>query len=252
MNSFEVSTLVFAIVFGGAIAGMALRRALPPEHLGTDAKETVRLATGLIVTMTGLVLGMLVSSAKSYYDGQKNVVAEISSKVILLNASFLEYGPEANETRRHARQVVEDAVDRIWPREESARFQLRPQDDEQLIKEQLELLVPKDERQAATKVQIASAIRDLRRTVWLMYLQSEQASISIPLLIVVTLWLFAIFMSFGMFAPSNATVMVTLIVCAMAASAAIFIIVDMYSPFKGLLEISPVAIHEALNQMGKE
>lgn len=85
-----------------------------------------------------------------------------------------------------------------------------------------------------------------------MYLQSEQASISIPLLIVVTLWLFAIFMSFGMFAPSNATVMLTLIVCAMAASAAIFIIVEMYSPFKGLLEISPVAIREALNQMGKE
>lgn len=71
MHSFEVSSLVFAIVFGGAIAGMALRRALPPEHLGTDAKDTVRLATGLMVTMTGLVLGMLVSSAKSYYDGQK-------------------------------------------------------------------------------------------------------------------------------------------------------------------------------------
>lgn len=134
MHSFEVSTLVFAMVFGGAIAGMALRQALPPEHFGTDAKETVRLATGLIVTMTGLVLGMLVSSAKSYYDGQKTVVAEISSKVIVLNTLFLDYGPEANEARRQARQVVEDAVDRIWPREESARFQLRPKDDEQLIR----------------------------------------------------------------------------------------------------------------------
>lgn len=234
------------------MAGVALRRALPPEQLGTDAKETVRLATGLIVTMTGLVLGMLVTSAKKYYDRQQKVVAEISSQVILLDALFLDYGPEANRARRHARQVVEEAVDRIWPSDESARFQLKPTKNERWITEELELLVPKDERQAATKVQIVSTIRELRRTYWLMYLQSEQASISIPLLIVVTSWLFAIFMSFGIFAPSNATVMVTLIVCAMAASAAIFIIVAMYSPFNGLLEISPVAIREALNQMGKE
>jgi hypothetical protein len=252
MHSFEVSSLVFAIVFGGAIAGMALRRALPPEHLGTDAKDTVRLATGLMVTMTGLVLGMLVSSAKSYYDGQKNVVAEISSQVILLNGLFLDYGPEANQTRRQARQVVEEAVDRIWSTEKSAPFQLKPKNEDRWVTEQLELLVPKGESQAATKVQIVSTIRQLRRTSWLMYLQSEQASISTPLLIVVTLWLFAIFMSFGIFAPSNATVMVTLIVCALAASGAIFIIVAMYSPFKGILEISPVAIRDALSLLSQE
>lgn len=196
--------------------------------------------------MTGLVLGMLVSSAKSYYDGQK-----ISSQVILLNDLFLDCGPEANQARRQARQEVEETVDRIWPREESPRFQLKPKYDVRWVREQLELLVPKGERQAVTKVQIVSTIRDLRRTCWLMYLQSEQASISIPLLIVVTLWLFAIFMSFGIFAPSNATVMVRC-VCALAASAAIFIIVAMYSPFNGTLKISPVAVRHALNQMSKE
>lgn len=48
MRSFAVSTLVFVIVFGGAIAGMALRGALPPEQLGPDAKETVLLAPDLL------------------------------------------------------------------------------------------------------------------------------------------------------------------------------------------------------------
>src|SRR5437764_6239894 len=111
MHAFAISTLIFAIVFGGAIAGIALRRALPTEHFGTDAKETVRLATGLIVTMTGLLLGMLVSSAKGYYDGQKNVVAQMSSQLVLMNGLFLEYGPEAKPTRELARQFVEDAMD---------------------------------------------------------------------------------------------------------------------------------------------
>src|SRR5258708_21645093 len=133
MNSFAVSSLIFAIVFGGAIAGMALRRALPQEHLGTEAKETVRLATGLIVTMTGLVLGMLVSSAKTYYDGQKNVVAEMSSQIILLDALLGNYGPEAKAIRREAHQFVGDAVDRIWPKAESGVFQLKPKNNGQRV-----------------------------------------------------------------------------------------------------------------------
>jgi hypothetical protein len=252
MHSLAVSSLIFAIVFGGAMVGMALRRALPQEHLGTEAKDTMRLATGLVVTMTGLVLGMLVSSAKTYYDGQKNVVAEMSSQVIRLDALLVDYGPETKPTRGEAHQFIEDAVDRIWPKEESGVSQLKPTNNGQRIREKLDLLVPKDERQAAAKVQIASAIRELRGTYWLMFLKSEQTSMSIPLLLVVTSWLVAIFISFGIFAPSNPTVMVTLIVCAVAVSAAIFIIMEMYSPFSGILRISPVAIRDAMNQMGAD
>ena len=59
MNSAAVSFLVFALTFTGALIGMALRRVLPQDHLDQDAKDTMRLAVGLVVTMTGLVLGML-------------------------------------------------------------------------------------------------------------------------------------------------------------------------------------------------
>ena len=52
----------------------------------------------------------------------------------------------------------------------------------------------------------------------MMYLQSVQTSVPSPLLAVVISWLVAIFISFGLFAPRNYTVIVTLIVCALAAS----------------------------------
>ena len=252
MDTLAVSTLIFAIVFGGAIAGIGLRRTVPPEHLGSDAKETVRLATGLVVTMTGLVLGMLVSSAKSYYDGQKNVVAEMSARIVQLDSLLLDYGPEAGSARRVAREFVEDSMYRIWPEERSETSQLKPKNNVERINKELERLAPKDERQAALRAQIASAIRELQRSYWLMYLVSEQASVSIPLFVVVTSWLVAIFVSFGMFAPSNSTVMITLVVCALAVSAAIFIIMQLYSPFSGILKISPVAIRDALKQMALE
>jgi hypothetical protein len=46
--------------------------------------------------------------------------------------------------------------------------------------------------------------------------------------------------------------MMTLIVCALTASGAIFIIVTICSPFNDILEISPVAVRDGLNQLGKE
>lgn len=252
MHPLMVSSSVFALVFTGALAGMVLRRDLPQAHLGTDAKDAIRLAIGLIVTMTGLVLGMLVSSAKTYYDGQKNEIAEMSSEIILLDNMLEVYGPETKQTRIEACRFVEDAVDRIWPKEKSRLFELRPKNNGQNVFVQLQLLVPNNDMQAAAKGQVMSLVLSLRKTYWLMFLESEQTSMSIPLLIVVTSWLVAIFIGFGIFAPPNSTVIVTLIVCALAVSAAIFIIMEMYSPFSGILKISPTAVRDALSQIAAD
>jgi len=249
MNSVAISSIVFVLVFAGSLVGMALRRALPLEHLGQDAKDTMRLAIGLVVTMTGLVLGMLVSSAKSYYDGQKNKVTEMSTEIILLNNSLTALGPEAEQLRIDARQSVEAAIDRIWPKEKSSLSQLKPNDDDPSVVAQLQLLVPKNDMQASAKAQVAALLQSLRKSYWLMFLESEQASVPMTLLLVVTSWLIIIFISFGIFAPPNATVIATLIICAMAVSAAIFIIMEMYSPFNGVLRISSAAVRDALNQM---
>src|SRR5207342_3618213 len=57
MHSINVSLLVFAIVSGVVLLGIFLRRVLPEEHFNADAKVVIRLSTGFVVTMTGLVLG---------------------------------------------------------------------------------------------------------------------------------------------------------------------------------------------------
>jgi hypothetical protein len=250
MHSLAMSALVFALIFISALIGMAIRRAAPDDHFSPEAKDTVRLAIGLVVTMTGLVLGMLVSSAKTFYDSEKNQVAEMSSQIILLDNLLSTYGPETKQTRIEAREFVEDAVNRIWPKNESQTYQLRPQNNDQNLYKQLELLVPKNDAQAFAKTQLMSSTISLKRTYWLMYLQSEQTSMPFALLAVVTSWLMAIFVSFGVFAPRNSTVILTLVVCALAVSAAVFIIMSMYLPFSGILKISPVAVRDALSQMG--
>jgi hypothetical protein len=252
MNAILISSGVFALIFAGVPVGMFLRRRLPEEHFGIDAKETVRLAIGLIVTMTGLVLGMLVSSAKASHDAQKSKIAEMSAQIILLNNLLTLYGPETRSTRIEVRRQVEDSVDNIWPRETSIKSRLKPKRNDQDFAREMELLVPKDEMHGAIKAQVLSMALDLRKTRWLVFLESEQTSMSIPLLVVVTSWLVAIFISFGLFAPPNPTVRVSLVICALAVSVAIFIILEMYSPFSGILRISPAAVRDALSQLAPD
>ena len=85
MNSIAIGFIVFACVFGGALFGMFLSARLPERHLSGDSKDIVRLGMGLIGTMTALVLGLLVASAKSFYDTQSSELTEMSAKIVLLD-----------------------------------------------------------------------------------------------------------------------------------------------------------------------
>jgi hypothetical protein len=91
---------------------------------------------------------------------------------------------------------------------------------------------------------------DLGKTRWLMFEQGS-SSISTPLLVMLVFWLAIIFSSYGLFAPRNATVMTTILLCAMAVAAAIFLILEMYSPFKGLIQIPSAPLRSALALLGK-
>ena len=250
MHPFNVSLVVFLWVFGGAIVGMLLRKFLPEDHLTSDAKDVVRLATGLVVTMSALVLGMLVSSAKSSYDFQKAEVSTMAARIVLLDRVLATYGPETAETRVQLRKFVESAIDRVWPSERKRHPELEPRVNVDRMFDALQALTPQSPQQIAARSEALAMSLELRESRWLLFLQSENSSVSIPLLVVVVSWLAAIFISFGLFAPPNPTVIVTLIVCAIAVSAAIFIIQEMYTPFSGLLKISSAPIVDALNQLG--
>jgi hypothetical protein len=81
----------------------------------------------------------------------------------------------------------------------------------------------------------------------------EQRSIGVstPLLVVLVLWLTIIFVSFGLFAPPNATVLASLAVSALSVSGAIFLILEMYSPYSGLIQISSAPLRAALAHLGQ-
>jgi hypothetical protein len=69
-------------------------------------------------------------------------------------------------------------------------------------------------------------VADLTEVRWLL-VEQEALGISVPVLLVVLLWLCLLFMSFGLLAPRNATVTVVMFLCAIAVAGAIQTILDL-------------------------
>jgi len=90
---------------------------------------------------------------------------------------------------------------------------------------------------------------EIAKTRWLMYEQSTNA-VSLPLLVVLICWLTVVFISFGLFAPFNATVVSSLLLAALSVSGAIFLILEMYTPYTGVVQISSASLRAALAYLG--
>ena len=112
MSALAISLVAFAFVFGGALAGMYAT--LPEDHLRDDAKDVIRLSTGLIGTIAALVLGLLIASAKTSYDARDSQIKQITADIILLDVLLEHYGPEAHNLRVGLRNAIPAMVGRIW------------------------------------------------------------------------------------------------------------------------------------------
>src|SRR6266404_3737940 len=250
MSPIATSLLVFVCVFGGALFGMFLRSRLPEHHLSAESQRIVSLGAGIIGTMAALVLGLLIVSAKGSYDTQSDEMMDFSSRVVLLDRVLVHYGPEAKDARDLLRDVVARMVDRMWVERSGYSESKRIVTGGEVMYDKIQELSPRDEAQRLLKTQALNLVLALSQTRWLMFEQRGR-SISVPLLTMLVFWLTINFVSFGLFAPRNGTVITTLFLCALAVSGAIFLIQEMYEPYTGLIHISSAPVRSALEQLGR-
>jgi hypothetical protein len=84
-----------------------------------------------------------------------------------------------------------------------------------------------------------------------MFAQASESPIPIPFLVILVFWLCIIFASFGLYAPGNVTVVVTLGVCALSVAGAIFLILELALPFTGVIRVSSAPLRGALAHLGQ-
>ncbi len=254
MSSMTISWIVFGVVFGGAVLGMILRDRLPEHHVRDDSRDVVKLAMGLIGTMTALVLGLLIASAKGSFDTQRNGLAQMSGNVIFLDRVLARYGSEAADAREMLRASVTDLLQRTWPDENPQAAQTETKAGTEGRYEglytKLEELSPKTDAQRALQAQAIKTAADIGQARWVLFAQ-KGGSVPTPFLVVMVCWLALILASFGLFAPRNAMAVATLLLCALAISSAVFLILELDQPFDGMIRISSAPLRNALAQLGR-
>ena len=242
--------VVFACVCGGALLGIFIHSLLPSGYLDPDSKETVRLGMALVAATVAVALGMLIAAAKGFYDSQNSEVTQLAADAVLLDKILNHYGPESKEIRRLLRTSLVHMVDVTWGRNSSdnTRFTLSVASEVLLVR--IPELSPHNDGQRLLQSQALSAAVKLAQTRSLLIAQ-QASSVPMPLLAVLVSWLTLLFMSFGLFVRPNSLVVVSLFVSALAVCCAIYLILEMYQPYRGLIQVSSAPLQTAWAQLGR-
>lgn len=240
---------IFACLAGASLISLAVHERFPAQHRQDDTSAVVRLAANLFVVMSSLVLGLMINSAKNTFETIDHNVHSFATQLILLDRTLRQYGPEADGARElltaYTQRVVDttanDRTTTVVPNKLSELLLNQ-------VGDRLAALVPADARRSATQ---QTAMQQLQKVIEMRWVLAEQSEGTIPVQLIVLLvtWLMLIFASFGFRAPRNATIVGTLLVSSALVAAAIFLIVDMDTPFSGPIQVSPAPLQRALAEL---
>ena len=253
MSSMTIACIAFVFIFCGALVGLCLRLILPGHHTSGDAKDTVKLGTGLIATLAAMVLGLLVSSAKGTLDAMNTELMQTGAKIIMLDRVLAKYGQETKDVRELLRGNVASIINRIWPEDKAKNVSLRTIETSSAIEqfqEKLAGLSPRSDSQRVLLSQAQQIVSEIAQSRWTLIEQTQQA-LPTAFLVVLVFWLTILFAGFGLQSPGNATVIAVLFICAVSVSGAIFLILEMNTPLTGIIKVSSAPLHKALENIGR-
>ncbi len=250
-NPATIAVTILLFVFGGALLGLWVQRMLPDHHLDGETKEVVRLATALIATISALVLSLLVASASNSFSRYDDELTQNAARVVMLDRTLQEYGPETNNIRAALKNRFEKRVELLHASLEIEGATVegrRSIGQEENLDAELLALVPSGPVQQGLQARAVAINGDINMMYTLIHLQRED---SMPAVLVIMLgaWSTLIFATFGLFAPRNPVTTGALLACAMSVAGAVFLILEMNSPFTGIIKLSSAPLEEALHSL---
>lgn len=251
----EFALMVTLGIFAGGLIGLCLQRILPEKHTTGPARDMIGAVVGLLTLLCALTSGLLIWTAYGVYAGQNAAIQTIAAKVLQLDLTLSDYGPEAAAERLALRDRLGKTIDQIWSaRQSDATFAadnfaaaiqtLRDPEKE------LSNLKPATDRQKqllATATATVQAIGQAR----LQIAFALSSPVSYPLLLTVVCWVFFLFCGFGLTSKGATMPIIALAVGAIAIGSAILMILDLSSPYQGVFRASPEPLEQVLAIMGK-
>ncbi len=251
MDALAIGLIVAAIVFAGGMAGLHLHRVLPEAHLSQGTQDVVRLGTGMLSVLASLVLGLMIATVKTSFDATDNAMRAYAANLVTLDETLRDYGEAALPARRLVRDYTQRLLHDNWPVQGGRPFVSEDRQAGDILereREAVRALTPVDTGQSWLKEQALQGSTALLRQRWMM-IEHAGPSVRPTVIVILTAWIVAIFASFGLNAPRNATVAAALLVCSLAIGSSIFLVLELDSPFYGLMRLSSRPMRTALSHM---
>jgi hypothetical protein len=165
-----------------------------------------------------------------------------------LDRELSNYGDEAKEIRPRIKQFAMAKLEASWPARGAASVDTGDPPQWRLlenVQRELRALSPQTDSQRSAFARALEIANQLSKTSWLQKAE-EPSHVPHPFILILIVWLFLLFVSFGLFAPFNALAVTALLVCAASLAGAITLVADMDRPFEGLISISSQPMEDAL------
>jgi len=190
MSSNIIALVILAGSCGGLLLTMRLRHRLPPHHQEDATKDLIKIATGMMATLVALILGLLVSSAKTTFDTATAEVTQSGAQIVALDRTLRNYGPEAQPLRELLRSNLAGSIVRVWPGRVGHGGSVNRDDSSVLDEfgEAIRKLSPRNQVQTHLQARAIDQAGELARARWLLF---EQMQNPLPrvFLIVLGFWL---------------------------------------------------------------
>jgi hypothetical protein len=256
MSPEKFALLVAVAVFAGGAVGLILQRILPDKFTTGGPRDMIGAVVGLLTLLSALVLGLLIWTAYGVYAGQNLAVQTLAAKVLQLDLSLADYGPEAMPLRIAVRQNLGKTIDEIWGANESdtnfvaKNFAAAVESLRNRDKALAELHPSTDaERQALAGATATVAAIGQSRLQMSFALSNP---VSYPLILMVVGWATLLFCGYGLMSKGNPMSIAAGVVGAVAVASAVYLILDLSDPYSGAFRTSSAPLEQVLAVMGKE
>ncbi len=255
MTAIMISLGAAILIFVFGIVGLLLQMLLPEQHTTDRSQAMIGAIVGLFSLLLALVLGTLIGNAYAFYSVQKSELETFASRVVQLDLSLSEYGPETLPVRLKIKEALIKTHDMFWGRDagdvDPEKLKISAAlDDLKAVDEYLASLNPQTpaQHQFAAAAGVHAALIQQTRLLQSLQLASP---VSWPLLLVVIFWALILFCGFGLLSRMNATTIAALSFGAFGVGTAIFLILELSEPYTGLLRLPPAAIEQMLEVLAR-
>jgi hypothetical protein len=256
MSPEKFAFVVGLVVFAGGAVGLLLQRILPETSTTGGPRDMIGAVVGLLTLLSALVMGLLIWTAYGVYAGQNLAIQTLATKILQYDLALADYGPEANGLRFQVRHALANTIEQVWNANESdnefaahnfaaaiqslrnrgeALENLNPSTDEQ--KQALAAAKALDDGIGQARLQMSFALTN---------------AVSYPLIMIVVGWATILFCGFGLMSKGHVMSLVCVIVGAIAVASAVYMILDLSSPYSGVFRASSEPLEQVLAVMGKE